>query len=114
MDRLIEAFWKDFVETSDVEHVDAAEDEPSGPEWATVEVDRRCRSGDLDCVPLLVALVEGAPVERDGWLSYLEDGPIRTYWESTNNEGRLRLSSASQTCADLKEVLIFFGYIVES
>ena len=91
------AFWDNFLNESA---------SSLGRDWERLdEAEGVFRSGGQPAVDLLLRLIDTAPRDRDGWLSYLLTGPIEQMWQRDTDQRRLVAASAG--CDDLAEALSY-------
>jgi hypothetical protein len=97
LDAMAAAFWGNFLN----------EGESSlGRDWERLgEADRVFESGGQTAVDLLLRLIDTAPRDRDGWLSYLLTGPIELMWQ--RDADQRRLVEASARSGELAEALSY-------
>ena len=94
------AYWDDFLNTSisilarDRERLD--------------EVDKILSAGGRPAIDMVLHLIETAPRDRDGWLSYLLAGPIEDLW-SRSEADQLSLVEASAQSGELAEALDYLN-----
>jgi hypothetical protein len=93
---LTTAYWDNFLTVSS---------SSLGRDWDRLDqVEEIIRGGGRSATDLVVDLIETAPRDRDGWLSYLLSGPIEDLWNRSEVD-QLALVEASSRSADLAEAL---------
>ena len=69
------------------------------------DIHHRMESGGLEQVPLLRALIDGAPTEVGGWVSFVGLDAVRTFLSASGSTGRAELERWSTTNHALSEIL---------
>ena len=95
---LTTAYWDNFLNTSS---------SILGRDWDRLdEVDKIVSAGGRPAIDMVLHLIETAPRDRDGWLSYLLAGPIEDLWGRSEAD-QMSLVEASAQSAELAEALAY-------
>lgn len=93
---LTTAYWDNFLTMSS---------SSLGRDWDRLDqVEQIIRAGGRPATDMVLELIETAPRDHDGWLSYLLSGPIEDLW-SRSEADQIALAEASGGSADLAEAL---------
>ena len=93
---LTTAYWDNFLTMST---------SSLGRDWDRLDqVEQIFRAGGRPATDMVLELIETAPRDHDGWLSYLLSGPIEDLW-SRSEADQAALLEASGRSADLAEAL---------
>ena len=107
-DSLVSAFWAEYARLASDENAGRSESDRDTSPWRSVS--DRLVTGDPRYLPLVTKLVQQAPKDEDGWMSYLVGNPLSDYWQASSPANRQELLRIAKHIPDLYEILVLLGY----